>query len=1025
MPPKRKFKGLPSAPKRRSTRRKAVDDEDIPQVYRDMLAEAVVSEAAHTSPPKKRRKVDTTASEDVVSSPQRRQSTPLAEPAEDAPLPIELKRDDSKLQQLMLDDFSASSEEDEVEFEDVEFEDVEFERPELEAQDDEPVEQRSLQIDLSKLPQTPARALQRRKIATPAERALRLSVHKAHLLLLMVSISIRNRWCEDASVQAILKPLVSKKLIKQLHLDESEPQWKRSIAFNDSVKEICTMWRTTFQITERGLRRALWRSGIDISQELEGAEDVADIDDFKSAAQTRSGSRDLGAQLFCALLRACAVESRLVCSLQVLPFSAAAAQQTSEKARGRVDYAYAPSQDFGSSRSAASKQKFDESPYPMFWVEAFSPSISTWIPLDPLVRNTVNKPKTGFEPPASDQLNAMSYVIAFDEDASAKDVTRRYAQWFNAKTRKVRLEATKGGEQWYASLMRFFDKKLKEDRDVIEDAELAKRIAAEGMPKNIQDFLGHPLYVLERHLRRNEVLSPRREAGKVSIGVGLNRKLEPVFRRRDVHVCRSADAWYRRGRDVRTGETPLKRAVPKRREARAMSINGEDAEDESKALYAEFQTDLFIPQPVVEGRIPRNAFGNLDVYVPSMIPAGGIHVKHPLAVKAARVLGIDYAEAVTGFEFKGRQGTAVVDGVVVEAAQRIAMVTVVVGLQSQSTEEVEAQRSRVLLGIWKKWYTALKIKSQLERDYGPRNEESDVEEEDQTYQDEDAGGGFFGEEPAKSSEDRVEQGFAPLTLPRGKLLPDDLPPPPSCHEVVVVVSPHEMPHLVGATRKEDSGFEGANGDLFGDDDEDNAKGDMQLQAEEEHGADFALDHEEAGDGFIAEDADEDMGGGFLPEDEPDHPATPADAGSPLALDMSGGGFILDSIGFEADAETRITTDRGEVQVSDSGHVNRDSREPSSPSPDDAEQADMLKHAVLASSLDVAVHPKPIPPELSAGPMDLEHTAVAPDVPDKAVWPKSTQSSELKDEDEEDRMSHDPDEFEADNDWLQDSLEHDD
>lgn len=33
------------------------------------------------------------------------------------------------------------------------------------------------------------------------------------------------------------------------------------------------------------------------------------------------GSRDFGAQLFCALLRSAAVETRLVCSLQPLPFN--------------------------------------------------------------------------------------------------------------------------------------------------------------------------------------------------------------------------------------------------------------------------------------------------------------------------------------------------------------------------------------------------------------------------------------------------------------------------------------------------------------------------------------------------------------------------------------------------------------------------------------------------------------------------------------------------------------------------------
>jgi xeroderma pigmentosum group C-complementing protein len=44
-------------------------------------------------------------------------------------------------------------------------------------------------------------------------------------------------------------------------------------------------------------------------------------EDFCKQARTMQGSRDFGAQLFCALLRSAAVEARLVCSLQPLPFS--------------------------------------------------------------------------------------------------------------------------------------------------------------------------------------------------------------------------------------------------------------------------------------------------------------------------------------------------------------------------------------------------------------------------------------------------------------------------------------------------------------------------------------------------------------------------------------------------------------------------------------------------------------------------------------------------------------------------------
>ena len=54
--------------------------------------------------------------------------------------------------------------------------------------------------------------------------------------------------------------------------------------------------------------------------------------DFREIASDLSASRDVGAQLFCALLRSAGVEARLVCSLQPLPFVAVTKGIASQKA---------------------------------------------------------------------------------------------------------------------------------------------------------------------------------------------------------------------------------------------------------------------------------------------------------------------------------------------------------------------------------------------------------------------------------------------------------------------------------------------------------------------------------------------------------------------------------------------------------------------------------------------------------------------------------------------------------------------
>lgn len=721
--------------------------------------------------------------------------------------------------QTVFDDFGVSDDDSEDDFEDV---DLEADPEESSAHD---ITNEPLQLDLSRKPGpeiTPAAG--RRKPATAVERKIRLGVHKWHVLCLLAHVQRRNHWCDDDRVQSILKPLIPRKLVKMLHLDASQPQYQRTHSFNVAIEEISKIWRSEWKITEQGMRRAYWKEDPDDLKNMDDYPDPIDQNDFRNAAEIRSGSRDLAAQLFCSLFRAVAVETRLVCSLQPLPFSGVAKGTTPQKPKPQYILAssfgrqpqlnqnggkHAPQNprwrlyDAEPERSTSSpllkrpSKRIKDSPYPIFWVEVFNEALQKWIPIDPIVRNTINKPKTGFEPPANDSLNNMSYIIAFEDDGSAKDVTRQYAQFYNGKTRKNRIESTTGGEKWWSKTVSFFEKPFPEDRDGIENAELLGREENEQMPKNVQDFKNHPHYALERHLRRKEVIHPRREIGKVSVGLSKNGKLEPVFRRRDVLIVKTADQWYRIGRDVKIGEPPLKRVVPLKRQ---LTPIGEEGEQEDGALlYAEFQTELYVPPIVVNGKIPKNSYGNLDVFVPSMIPAGGIHVQHPDAAKAAKILGVHYADAVTGFEFKGRQGTAVTNGVVAAAGYEDALVEVLHGLTDERARMLNEKRSSIALQMWKRFLTALRIRERVNAKYGEGggetgDEEEDMEDEsygDEDKTDEESGGGF--------SPENTE---GPATLPQSLELQalsdgqdvldfgstDDIEIP-----IVIQKSPHKLP----------------------------------------------------------------------------------------------------------------------------------------------------------------------------------------------------------------------------------------
>ena len=395
-----------------------------------------------------------------------------------------------------------------------------------------------------------------------------------------------------------------------------------------------------------------------------------------------------------------------------------------------------------------------------------------WVPVDPLVTRTIAKPSK-FEPPAGEPENQMSYVITFEDDGCARDVTRRYTKAYNAKTRRDRVEVSNRGERWLRKVMKMYRRPHVLNRDQVEDAELAAKEAAEPMPRNVQDFKDHPYYALERHLKRHEVIHPKREVGKVGAGrASSTNALESIYRRRDVHVVKSADKWYRLGREIKPGEQPLKR-VPARR-TRDQILDPEDpdaglAENAGTALYAAHQTKLYSAPPVQNGRIPKNMYGNLDIYVPSMIPPGGTHIAHPETARAARILGIDYADAVTGFTFKGRHGTAVTKGAVVASEYGEAVEEVLKAFDDERVRTEEERRSKEALKMWRRLLAGLRIRERIEgyevegeRDAAIGQGMADAEDED--WENSHEGGGFL---PDRDREEIAQPTTGRVIMPRG------------------------------------------------------------------------------------------------------------------------------------------------------------------------------------------------------------------------------------------------------------------
>lgn len=625
----------------------------------------------------------------------------------------------------------------------------------------------SVQITLPSTAQSPVK--KRTTTLTPRDRRNRVLVHQIHVLALLAAARVRNSWCNDTMLRNQLQDMVPDVLVQKLtsiHPRREPCRRERVRQFESFLTELVRWWSSRFRVDPRIAAAAAWRQpSTDIQQGrrlpprtfVDGwiTESAAERQGkrhtkvpglalfppgavtqtptylrllpppertfpkgLSAALRARLGSRETKAILFCALCRALGVPARFVVSIQVAPIAAAkAAAPSHARSTKHVDEL----SDAGSDEGQLYIEPLDEKTPPTVWVEAFSKPYQHWITVDPVRAFIKATGARNMEPIPAQRQNKLVYVVAFEEDGYARDVTARYTRTLYTRVARQR-PSIRGRGDWWASVAAALHRPQKLDRDAVEDIELQDSARREPMPTSVGAFKDHPVYALERHLRRDEAIYPLHRVGTF--------QAQPVYLRANVVRLQSARQWYNIGREVVPGEAPLKWTKPrayttaiKRMEEQARASGDEPLE----GLYAEFQTRVYVPRPVENGRVPRNAFNNIDLFVPSMLPAGGAHIAHVGAAKAARHVGVDFAEAVVGFDFRKFRSVPRLLGVVVPAEHASLVWETVMATAAAEAESEAAKVQRRALKNWGKLLTALTVARRVHEEYG-MGEASEVAE---------------------------------------------------------------------------------------------------------------------------------------------------------------------------------------------------------------------------------------------------------------------------------------------------------
>ncbi|EXJ54938.1 uncharacterized protein A1O5_12849 [Cladophialophora psammophila CBS 110553] len=752
--------------------------------------------------------------------------------------------------------------EDEDEDEDIKWEDAagheqEEELPAYKPQSDGPIEITLRKAD-NEAENWIAQAANKRKGPSKREKQVRICTHQLHVQFLLWHNSVRNSWISDREVQQILlqqlPPPIQKEVEKWkrasgLTLAETEtgaesvkrkdkrrgkqkaanprderdwgrpskrvehgkPDMSNGDPLVSLMRVLAAYWKKKFAITAPGLRKRGYGTRLGLKQIIqsqrndehnpeEHGERVRNIEEFRELARKSEGSRDVGAQLFTALLRGLGIEARLVASLQPSGFGWTKAEQAqpqkpsdavnletssddsgSEDVKSISEITKTPARRKGGPRKTSGNsseleseedsvvditpampkkrpQKYDrDNPFPIYWTEAISPVTNKVLPVSPLVLAspvaTTPEILTTFEPrgiKAEKTKTVMAYVIAYSSDGTAKDVTVRYLRkriW-PGKTKGFRFPVEKipvynkygkikryEDYDWFKRVMSGY---VRPDlmRRTVDDVEDATDLVPQ-LPEKRKDSGGQEVdtlqslkssadFVLERFLRREEALRPNAVPVRTFFsGKGESLKEEPVYRRSDVERCLTAESWHKEGRRPKVGEAPMKfvpvRAVTLTRKREAEEHERQTGEKQMQGLYSLDQTEYIIPPPIQNGVIPKNAYGNIDCFVPSMVPKGAAHIPLRGTVRICKKLQIDFAEAVTGFEFGNKRAVPICTGVVVAKENERAVIEAWHKFNEEQRKKEEKKMEALVLELWRKFVVGLRIRERVRDTYGDQN----------------------------------------------------------------------------------------------------------------------------------------------------------------------------------------------------------------------------------------------------------------------------------------------------------------
>eukprot|EP00127_Corallochytrium_limacisporum_P003432 Clim_evm60s149 gene=Clim_evmTU60s149 len=524
-------------------------------------------------------------------------------------------------------------------------------------------------------------------------RELRTVCHKTHLI------------CEVANLQH-LNECVNHDKVKDAVAASVPPELKlQQGSKNRLVGHLFVWYQRTFRLCKEDVLPDdfFMPEGLDVRQSRQLTRKR-----LLEVIRTQSGTYEELACVFVALCRAFDVSARIVKPLRPLDYRmnkntyirtdapnmralaeqmsnlwTAHIQQTTGLVQDSVDRISPVKQWVSPSDQASGRE---QSPM-THWVELKLDEGPTrrWIMYDP-ISGISDKPMQ-VEAKLKRQL---TYVVGVDNTGNIRDVTARYATNWLHRTQKERPDGT-----WWSQLIAKLDntKTIEQEN---EDILLTSAHMSGPLPTKMQDYRNHPMYAMAKFVGTYEVIHPMQPIlGRI--------KGEAIYPRANVRKLRSKEGWLKMAKVLKEDATPIKTAKRK---------NKEDQE-----LFGEWQTEKYIPPSAENGRVPKNRYGFVDLFQPSMLPKNCIHILARKSDTIAKKLGIDFAKAVVDFEYQSGRMVPITKGIVVCQETEDFILAGIAEYEAMEARKLAEAKSKRTVGNWSRICRLLIHRDRIQRQF--------------------------------------------------------------------------------------------------------------------------------------------------------------------------------------------------------------------------------------------------------------------------------------------------------------------